>query len=63
MVYMLKYDSTHGRFKGTVSAEGGKLVVNGKPIAVFAERDPANINWASTGAEYIVESTVRLSSP
>ena len=59
MVYMLKYDSTHGRFKGAVSAENGKLVVNGKAITIFAERDPSNINWGSTGAEYIVESTVR----
>ncbi|XP_073832336.1 glyceraldehyde-3-phosphate dehydrogenase 2 [Musca autumnalis] len=57
MVYLFKFDSTHGRFKGTVSAEGGKLVVNGKAITVFSERDPANINWASAGAEYVVEST------
>lgn len=57
MVYLFKFDSTHGRFKGTVAAEGGKLVVNGKPITVFCERDPANINWASAGAEYVVEST------
>ncbi|KAG9031449.1 hypothetical protein FRB95_002749 [Tulasnella sp. JGI-2019a] len=57
MVYMFKYDSTHGRFKGTVEAKDGKLVVNGHPITVFQERDPANIKWASAGAEYIVEST------
>ncbi|XP_037936393.1 glyceraldehyde-3-phosphate dehydrogenase 2 [Teleopsis dalmanni] len=57
MVYLFKYDSTHGRFKGTVSAEDGALVVNGQKIKVFSERDPANINWASAGAEYIVEST------
>lgn len=57
MVYLFKFDSTHGRFKGTVSAEGGCLVVNGQKIAVFSERDPANINWASAGAEYVVEST------
>jgi len=57
MVYLFKFDSTHGRFKGTVSAEGGALVVNGNKITVFCERDPANINWASAGAEYIVEST------
>ncbi|XP_065364008.1 glyceraldehyde-3-phosphate dehydrogenase 2 [Calliphora vicina] len=57
MVYLFKFDSTHGRFKGTVAAEGGKLVVNGKAITVFSERDPANINWASAGAEYVVEST------
>lgn len=57
MVYLFKFDSTHGRFKGTVTAEDGALVVNGKKITVFSERDPANINWASAGAEYIVEST------
>jgi len=57
MVYLTKYDSTHGRFNGTVEAKGDKLVVNGKEVAVFACRDPAEINWASAGAEYIVEST------
>ncbi|KAF8951277.1 glyceraldehyde 3-phosphate dehydrogenase [Flammula alnicola] len=57
MVYMFKYDSVHGRFKGTVEAKDGKLIVNGKPVAVFAERDPAAIPWGSAGADYIVEST------
>ncbi|XP_055682716.1 glyceraldehyde-3-phosphate dehydrogenase 2 [Lutzomyia longipalpis] len=57
MVYMFKFDSTHGRFKGTVAAENGKLVVNGQAITVFCERDPSTINWASAGAEYVVEST------
>nr|Q8NK47.1 RecName: Full=Glyceraldehyde-3-phosphate dehydrogenase; Short=GAPDH [Rhizomucor miehei]AAM44208.1 glyceraldehyde-3-phosphate dehydrogenase [Rhizomucor miehei] len=56
MVYMFKYDSTHGRFKGTVEAKDGKLVVNGKPISVYAERDPCCIP-GRIGAEYIVEST------
>ena len=58
MVYMFKYDSVHGRFKGSIEAKDGKLWVEGKPISVFEEKDPANINWASVGAEYIVESTV-----
>jgi len=57
MVYMFKYDSVHGRFKGTVEAKDGKLVINGKAITVFAERDPADIKWGSAGADYIVEST------
>lgn len=57
MVYLFKYDSTHGRFKGTVTAEGGHLIVNGNKITVFSERDPKDIKWASAGAEYIVEST------
>ncbi|KAI0744637.1 glyceraldehyde-3-phosphate dehydrogenase [Earliella scabrosa] len=57
MVYMFKYDSVHGRFKGSIEAKDGKLWVEGKPISVFEEKDPANINWASVGAEYIVEST------
>jgi glyceraldehyde 3-phosphate dehydrogenase len=57
MVYLFKFDSTHGRFKGTVTAEGGFLVVNGQKITVFSERDPKDIKWASAGAEYVVEST------
>lgn len=57
MVYMFKFDSTHGRFKGEVKAEDGHLVINGQKITVFQERDPKNIAWAKAGAEYIVEST------
>jgi len=57
MVYMFKYDSTHGRFKGDVKVEGGKLVVNGKSIFVYALRDPSTIPWSDSGAEYVVEST------
>lgn len=54
---MFKYDSVHGKFKGTVEAKDGKLWVEGKPIHVFAERDPSKIPWGSVGADYIVEST------
>jgi len=57
MVYMFKYDSTHGRFKGEVSHKDGKLVVNGKEIEVHTEKDPAQIPWGKMGAEYVVEST------
>lgn len=57
MAYMLKYDSTHGRFNGDVAVEGGMLVVNGKKIRVTAEKDPANLKWDEVGAEYVVEST------
>lgn len=57
MVYMFKYDSTHGRFKGEVKAEDGYLVVNGNKISVFQERDPKVIPWGKAGAEYVVEST------
>ncbi|KAH8590192.1 glyceraldehyde-3-phosphate dehydrogenase [Bisporella sp. PMI_857] len=56
-VYMLKYDSTHGRFKGTVEAVEGGIKVNGKLVKFYAARDPADIPWSETGAYYIVEST------
>ncbi|MXV52798.1 type I glyceraldehyde-3-phosphate dehydrogenase [Pedobacter sp. HMF7647] len=57
MAYMLKYDSTHGIFKGEVSVDGGHLVVNGKNIRVTAEKDPANLKWNEVGAEVVIEST------
>ncbi len=57
MAYMLKYDTVHGHFKGTVEVRDGKLVVNGKEIRVTAEKDPANLKWNEAGAEYVVEST------
>lgn len=57
MVYMLKYDTMHGRFNGTAEAKDGKLVVNGHAIRVTAEKDPANLKWDEVGAEYVVEST------
>ncbi|MDR2655778.1 MAG: type I glyceraldehyde-3-phosphate dehydrogenase [Oscillospiraceae bacterium] len=57
MVYMVKYDSIHGRFDGTVAIEDGKLVVNGKAIYVYAEMKPEEIKWAESGADYVVEST------
>ncbi|KAF7559714.1 hypothetical protein G7046_g4424 [Stylonectria norvegica] len=55
--YMLKYDSTHGTFKGDVSVDGSDLTVNGAQVKFYTERDPANIPWKDTGAEYVVEST------
>ena len=57
MAYMLKYDSTHGRFDGDVEVKDGNLIVNGQTIRVTAERDPANLKWDAIGAEYVVEST------
>ncbi len=57
MAYMLKYDSTHGIFKGDVAVKDGKLVVNGNAIRVTAEKDPANLKWNEVQAEYVVEST------
>lgn len=55
--YMLTYDTVHGIYDGTVEVKNGNLVVDGNPIKFFAEMDPANINWASVGAEYICEAT------
>ncbi len=57
MAYMLKYDSTHGRFDGDVEVKDGELVVNGNAIRVTSEKSPANLNWGAIGADYIVEST------
>ncbi|KAJ3189974.1 hypothetical protein HDU85_000265 [Gaertneriomyces sp. JEL0708] len=57
MVYLMKYDSTHGRFKGTVEAKDGKLYVNGKAINVHQARNPEEIPWGQDGADYVVEST------
>lgn len=57
LAYMLKYDSVHGNFKGTVSVEGNYMVVNGKKIRLTAERDPANLKWNEVGADIVVEAT------
>ena len=57
MAYMLKYDTMHGRFDGTVEVKDGNLVVNGKTIRVTAEKNPADLKWNGIGAEYVVEST------
>jgi glyceraldehyde 3-phosphate dehydrogenase len=55
--YMFKYDSTHGKYNGEVTAEEGALIIDGKRIKVFGEKDPANIPWGSVEADYVVEST------
>jgi len=57
LAYMLRYDSTHGRFQGEVAVENGQLVVNGRAIRITAERDPNNLKWDAVGAEYVLEST------
>lgn len=57
MVYMFKYDSTHGQFKGEVKTENGHLIVDGNAIQVFMEKDPTLIPWGKAGAEYVVEAT------
>ena len=57
LAHLLRYDSTQGRFNGTVTVDGDAIIVNGKRITVFAERDPGALNWASVGADVVVEST------
>ncbi|MBI9073087.1 MAG: type I glyceraldehyde-3-phosphate dehydrogenase [Melioribacteraceae bacterium] len=57
IAYMLKYDSTHGRYKGEVKVVDGNLVVDGQTVRVSAERNPADLKWNEVGAEYVVEST------
>jgi glyceraldehyde 3-phosphate dehydrogenase len=57
LAYMLKYDSVHGAFNGTVEVVDGKLIVNGSEIRITAERNPADLKWDEVGAEYIIEST------
>ena len=57
MAYMLKYDSTHGRFDGTIEVKDGQLVVNGKTIRITAEKDPTNLKWGDVGVDIVIEST------
>ena len=57
LAYLLKYDSVHGRFNGTVEVEGGHLVVNGKKVRITAEKDPTNLKWDEIGADYVAECT------
>jgi len=57
LAYMLRYDSVHGRFKGDVAIDGGKLVVNGHKIRLTQERDPAALKWSDVGADVVLEST------
>ncbi len=57
LAYMLRYDSTHGRFQGEVAVENGQLVVNGQVIRISAERDPNNLKWGEVGADFVLEST------
>jgi len=62
LAHLLKYDSTHGRFEGTVSVEDGALVLDSGTIAVFAERDPKALPWADLGVDVVIESTGRFTS-
>ena len=57
LAHLLKYDSVHGKFPGTVAVEGDALVVNGNRLKVMAERDPANLPWGALGVDVVIEST------
>lgn len=63
LAHLLKYDSAQGRFPGTVEAGEGSLVINGTPIKIYAERDPANLPWADLGVEIVLESTGIFTNP
>lgn len=60
IAYMLKYDSVHGRFKGTIEVQDNNLIINGNPIRVTAEKEPANLKWDEVGADIVVECTGRF---
>ncbi|WP_299683416.1 type I glyceraldehyde-3-phosphate dehydrogenase [uncultured Tenacibaculum sp.] len=57
LAYLLRYDSVHGRFDGTVEVKDGNLVVNGQTIRITADRNPENLKWDEVGADYVIEST------
>ncbi|RLL88054.1 hypothetical protein BG32_10530, partial [Mesotoga sp. HF07.pep.5.2.highcov] len=57
LAHLLKYDSVHGRFKGSVEAKEGAILVNGKEVKVFAEKNPANLPWKDLGVELVIEAT------
>lgn len=57
LAYLLKYDSVHGRFNGTIEVKDGSLIVNGQTIRVTADRNPENLKWDAVGADYVIEST------
>ena len=57
LAYLLKYDSIHGRFKGTIETKNNFLIVNGKTIRVTSEKNPENINWKAIGVDYVIEAT------
>lgn len=63
LAYLLKFDSTHGRFKGLISVKGDQLLVNGQTVQVLNETDPAKLPWKRLGIDYVVESTGRFTSP
>ena len=62
MAYLLKYDSVHGRFRGEVGYDGDDLIVNGRRIHIFHCEEPREIDWASVGAEYVIESTGKFTT-
>lgn len=57
LAYLLKYDTTHGRFPGSIEVEENAIIVNGKRVLVFSERDPENLPWGQLGVDYVIEST------
>ncbi len=63
LAHLLKYDSVHGRFNGTVSSDDQNLIVNGKAIRIYAEKDPANLPWGTLGGDVVLESTGIFTSP
>jgi glyceraldehyde 3-phosphate dehydrogenase len=63
MAYMLDHDATHGKYRGTVLADGGELLLDGRPVVITAHKEPSDVNWVSAGARYVIEASGCFDTP